>query len=316
MATRSKQPLISITMPVYNAEAHLEEAILSILRQTYKNFELIIVNDGSTDKSQDIIDTYSKLDSRIKAFKQPNKGVVAASSFAIKKSIGEFITRHDADDISFPTKLDDFVYTLNVHPNAIVITGNIEVINERGEFIRKDFTPPNDTGLKTALLVYNPLPNGATLIKKSAFEEVGGYSDVFAEDLDLWIKLYDKGEFASTESFVYKWRINSSGLTSSNAALTITKEREYTGRLWATALPPVLSRNEILRESHALLEKDHGEHYKSSYLYALSRIGTRLIKRRQIALGAMQLLFIMSTGRTGMKIALKQIFLSAKGVFK
>ena len=314
MTTEKRTPLISIIMPAYNAEKHIEEAIYSILIQTYSNFELIIINDGSTDKTQEIIDKYTKKDSRIKTMKQKNAGVVAAANRAASLAHGEYITRHDADDISFPTKLSDYLATLEKEPSAVLVSGNIEVINDSGEFIYKDYIPPTDEDIKRALLIYNPLANGATLIKKSFFDKVGGYSDVFAEDLDLWIKLYDKGRFVSTGTFVYRWRISPNGLTSSNSDKTINIEREYTSRLWDTRSKEPVARNNIKENCKRLLEHKDGIHHKFMYLYTLSRIGTREIKNGEYKNGVMRLLLIMSTGLAGFKIATKQIYLSAKGL--
>ena len=314
MNKTKQKPLFSIIMPAYNAEAHIEEAMQSILRQTYQNFELIIINDGSTDNTQEIIDKYKASDHRIKSYKQKNKGVVAAANLAASHATGRYITRHDADDVSFPTKLQDFLDTFNKHPEAILVTGNIEVIDELGQFVRTGITPPSNDLLKYTLYVYNPIPNGATAIKRDLFEQVGGYSDVFAEDLHLWTKLYELGEFASTNTFVYKWRINLSGLTHTNQDKTLAKEREYTDIIWNRQLPSIYSRTELIRQSIELLKLPQGIHHKNTFLYTAARIGSRLIKKGYTMDGIRLLLAIASTGRTGLNIALKQIHLSLKGL--
>lgn len=311
----SNTPLVSVIMPVYNAESYLRESLDSLLRQTYKKIEIIIVNDGSKDKSQAIIDEYASRDTRIVALKQSNKGVVTAANRAAEKASGEYIIRTDADDISFNTRIEDLVSCAQKHPNAVVVSGNIEVINERGEFLYRHTIPPRSEEIKRAMYLRNPLPNGATLIKHSAFREVGRYSDVFAEDFHLWVKLFIKGDFVATDSFVYRWRVNSTGLTMSNTEKSIAKEKEYADILWKEHPILYLTRKEISSRSRYYFQtfKTYGIEYKHTFLSDLARISVHLIKRGYIVQGVRQLLAIASTGRTGLKIVLRRLQLAAHG---
>lgn len=313
--TSNTHPKISIVMPVYNAEKYLRSAIDSILRQTYANFELIIVNDGSSDESKVIIDRYASIDNRIKVIHQENRGVVATANYAASLATGEYISRHDADDISFDTKLQDWIDCIHKHPDAIVITGSIEVINYRDEFAYKDYVPTTNDDIKRSLHLRNPLPNGATLIKKTAFDEVDGYSDVFAEDCHLWTKLYAHGKFIGTGTFVYKWRMNSTGLTFSNLQKSIHKEKEYVDAIWDIDTPEYLTRKKII-DHYQLLMKHFpadGISYKKMFLHDLARVCIHLMKRGYKRQGCLQLITIASTGRTGVKTIASRLLLTIKG---
>lgn len=315
MMKNTNRPLVSVIMPVYNAEAYLAEALDSLLRQTYENFELIIINDGSKDNSQAIIDTYVARDDRIIALHQTNKGVVAAANRAASKARGKYIIRTDSDDISFNTRLEDLVACALSHPEAVVISGNIEVINERGEFVYRHIIPPYTEEIKRAMYLRNPLPNGATLIRRDAFEEVGRYSDVFAEDFHLWVKLFDKGDFVATDSFVYRWRINSTGLTMSNNDKSIAKEKEYAAILWGNYTINYLPRKAVLERANAYYQtfERHGIEYKHIFLFDLARTSIHLMKRGKLAQGTKQLFTIASTGRTGLKIVWQRLWLATHG---
>jgi len=265
---------ISIVMPVYNAELYLKESIDSILRQTYSNFEFIIVNDGSTDKSQDIINHYAAIDSRIIAIEQPNQGVVAAANRAISMAKGNYISRADADDVSFDHKIEDLVECAKNNPKAVVICGSIEVIDERSEYIYRDLVPIKDRDIRTAFHLRNPVPNGATLIKKSAFHEVGGYDDVFAEDCHLWVKLLAMGEFAGTGTTIYRWRANPDGLTLSNNKQSIDRCKDYIEEVWNRQIPLYINRNYIVETSLFYVNNcEHlGVEYKKVFMSDISRL--------------------------------------------
>ena len=315
--TFKNPPKVSVIMPVYNAERYLQASIDSILRQTYQDFEFIIVNDGSTDNSQVIIDHYAAIDNRIIAIKQSNKGVVSTANHAISLAKGEYISRTDADDVSFEHKIEDLLKCAEKNPKAIVICGSIEVIDERSEYVYRDLVPVRDADIRNAFYLRNPVPNGATLIKKTAIEAVGGYADVFAEDCHMWIKLLQIGEFAGTGTFVYKWRMNPKGLTLSNNSMSIKKCKEYIEELWSTRLPVHTTRSDIRKTGsyYVGLSEKFGIEYKKIFMSDLSRLSVHLIKRGYVLEGLKQLISIASTGRTGLKIVSRRLHIIGQGHF-
>ena len=314
-ATKDQHPKISVVMPVYNAERYLKESIDSILRQTYTDFEFIIINDGSTDKSQDIINHYKSIDSRIVAIEQENCGVVATANLAAKLAKGEYLSRTDADDVSFDNKLEDLIKCAEKNPNAVVVCGSIEVIDEYSEYVYRDLVLTENDDLKRAFYLRNPIPNGASLIKKAAFESVGGYDNVFAEDCHLWTKLFRIGDFAGTGTTIYRWRMNTSGLTLSNNQKSTEKEKEYVDIIWSYGMPTPLTRREIIAKSkvYAFSGRPHAIAYKKVFLSDLSRLSIHLIKRGHLLQGLSQLFIITSTGRTGVRTVLKRIHLVGQG---
>ena len=114
-------PKVSIIMPVYNAEKYVSEAIESVRNQSYENWELIIVDDGSTDRSPEIIDAYSRKDPRIKSFHQKNQGVSMARNFALCQTHGEYVTFIDSDDVYHPDRLHRMVQIFEKYPNCDIV---------------------------------------------------------------------------------------------------------------------------------------------------------------------------------------------------
>ena len=125
------QPLVSIIMPVYNCEKYLTESIGSVISQSYQNWELIIVDDGSTDRSSEIIDAYSQKDVRIKAFHKPNQGVSMARNLALEQMKGEYVTFIDSDDVYHANRLSRMIQVFAQNRECDI------VFSRHTEFIRK-----------------------------------------------------------------------------------------------------------------------------------------------------------------------------------
>jgi glycosyltransferase involved in cell wall biosynthesis len=302
-------------MPVYNAEPYLSLAIESILQQTFQDFEFIIVNDGSTDGSQAILDAYAKRDQRIKIVAQKNSGVVASANRAAELAQGEYIARMDADDVSLLHKLEQLITTADKHPDAIVICGGTEAIDKDGEFVYRHTVPIRDEDIKLALHFRNPIANGATLVKRSAFHSVGGFSDVFAEDCHLWIKLATEGKFVGTGSVVYRWRVNPTGLTSTNAKLSTEKELEYCDSLWEKLYPVTVSRRDIIAglRCYETQPAKHKNTYSHAFVTDISKIAFRFARKGHFLKGIRQLTALMTSGKLGLGAALVGIKISIMG---
>ncbi len=315
MTEDKKIPIVSVIMPVYNAERYLKQAIESILTQSYTDFEFIIINDGSTDESWNIITSYAERDSRIISVNQPNKGVVETTNYAASIANGVYIARADADDISFKSKLHDLVKCAKSNTQADVIVGSIEVIDNNDEFVYRELVPIYDEDIKRAMYMRNPIPNGATLVKRSVFQEAGGFADVFAEDFHLWIRLAKTATYAGTGTTVYKWRMNTAGLTFTNLNLSMQKEVEYTELLWRDSHPKTISRQSIITRANEYLSLSSRFRvdYKVVFLTDISRLSVHRIKRGDIVGGLWQLLILASTGRTGLRVALLRLNFVARG---
>ncbi|MEA2735824.1 MAG: hypothetical protein QOE14_2275, partial [Humisphaera sp.] len=131
-ATAPIAPAVSVLMPVYNAARYLAEAVESILAQTFRDFEFVIVDDGSTDRSPAMLDEYAKRDSRIRIIRRPNTGIVGALNDAIAESKAALIARMDADDVSLPDRLEKQVAYLRDHAECVALGSRVVGIDPYG----------------------------------------------------------------------------------------------------------------------------------------------------------------------------------------
>lgn len=183
-------PKVTVLMPVYNGATYLREAIDSILAQTYMDFELLIVNDGSTDTSNEIIAAYS--DPRIKCIENiKNLGLVASLNKGLKSAQGEYIARMDQDDISLPERLKKQFDFMIANPNIGVLGTGFKHINNKGVIrdLPSNILTDHDF-IKWSLHFYSPLVHPTVMMNKKIIRGIGGYSPlcVHAEDYDLWIR--------------------------------------------------------------------------------------------------------------------------------
>lgn len=313
--TKVSNPSISVIMPAYNAERFIAESIDSILRQTFTDFELIIIDDGSTDFTRMIIESYTKKDDRIRFYSQTNHGVVYTANKAIKEARGRYIARIDADDIAMPDRLRQQFNILEDNPDTVLVCSSFEVISDEGEFLYKDIVPPDDAAIKLSLYIRNPIANGSTLIRTDTMKEVGLFDDVFAEDLHMWTKLASKGLFQSTGTIQYRWRMNPSGLTLTHNDLSQQKGAEYIEQLWTNCPPVVISRQEIKQHSRQYITRygNQGKIFRNIYLTDLSRLSSKFILRHQFLAGIKQLINVALSGQPGFLIALQRIYFIIRG---
>jgi len=207
-------PLISVIMPVYNGEKYLKEAIYSILDQTFKDFEFIIINDGSTDDTERIV--LSLNDNRIKYFSKPNSGISDSLNVGIKKAQGTLIARMDADDIAYPDRFDKQVHAFNNDSKLTLCAGSAVYINEVGEYLGRSFNYSRNYAIKKMLNYGNVITHPTVMAKRSAILECGGYNErsllYGGEDFDLWKRLQNKGKFISLKEPLIYYRINRQSL--------------------------------------------------------------------------------------------------------
>jgi len=199
---------LSIVMSVYNGEKYLREAIESILNQTYTDFEFIIINDGSTDQSLDIIRSYS--DQRVVIINQENKGLIESLNIGIARARTNYIARIDADDVSHLDRLEKQIKFMDNNPNLVLLSSSYNVMLESGEIICTRFLPVEDKCIREAITKWNPFCHSSAFFRKKVFEKVGGYSkryELAEEDYDLWKRIIQHGEVANIREPLIDYRI-------------------------------------------------------------------------------------------------------------
>ena len=205
-------PKISVLMSVYNDSIHLKEAIDSILNQTFDDFEFIIINDGSTDLSIDILNGYEEKDSRVKVYTNTsNIGLAKSLNKGLLLSSGDYIARMDADDYSYPTRLQKQFEFMENHKNIMVCGTSMEIYEHDNKFM----TPPTNHNAIAAGLIfgtnfYHPtVMFRAAFIKQNAIMYPEDYK--YAQDYGLWVnllKLNQENIFSNLEEALLKYRIH------------------------------------------------------------------------------------------------------------
>ena len=205
-------PKITVTMPAYNASKFIKEAIESVLAQDHDSFELVILDDGSTDNTWEIIRRYKK-DPRVRAFRnRKNHGVGSARNKLVRSAKGRYISLCDADDLMLPDNLKALSRFLDTHPRTGVVYGNLLVLNldKKSAFIRRPYVMEAKCTLKWDLLEkYSTVPHPGSMIRKGLILKAGGYDETLycREDAALWSQLFDITEFAHLKDGIYYlWR--------------------------------------------------------------------------------------------------------------
>ena len=203
-------------MPVYNGERYLKEAIQSVLNQTYKDFEFIIVDDGSTDNSVKIIESFC--DSRIKYVKLRHGGIVKALNEGLKIAIGEYIIRTDSDDISLPERFEKLLNYMGTNGDVGVCGSWALSINENRENMSDMKYPPiENKEIRKYALFHNPFIHPSVILRKKAIDKVGGYKDFkHNEDYELWTRVLKDSEGHNLPEVLLKYRIHPHQITRKN----------------------------------------------------------------------------------------------------
>lgn len=207
---------ISIVMGVYNCEDYLQEAVDSILTQTFRDFEFIIIDDGSTDGSRRIIEAYEKKDSRIVAIYQQNIGLTKSLNVGLNQAKGEYIARMDGDDIAMPYRLERQYHALKYSPELVLIGAEVELISSEGLQLGIRRHPHRHEDIRSQLLLGNggAMTHPVVMFRRSTVLEVGCYDEEFntTQDLDLFLRLTERGKAANLPEVLLSWRQHSSSI--------------------------------------------------------------------------------------------------------
>jgi glycosyltransferase involved in cell wall biosynthesis len=234
-------PKISVILPVYNAQSYLRESIESILNQSFQDFELIMINDGSIDGSLSIMESYA--DQRIRIINQSNAGLPISLNRAIATAKGKYLARQDADDISLPERLSKQVAYLDDHPQCALLGSWAQILVANALTNRSLAHPHLNSDIQLKLLFFNCFVHSSVMIRKSALEISGLYPEEKEkfppEDYDLWLRIAKHWEVANLPEVLLYYRELPNSI--SRSKLDIMQER--------ARLMSLLALKEIIPES-------------------------------------------------------------------
>jgi len=194
-----RAPRVSVVLPVYNGEPFLAEAVNSILAQRFRDFELIAINDGSTDASGETLDRAARTDTRVIVLHLANAGLIAALNRGLTLARGEFIARMDQDDLAHPERFARQVAFLDAHADIAVIGCAVTLIDERGRSIRDVIYPGTPDAVAAFLEIGSALAHPSVVMRREAVLALGGYRAAYrhAEDYDLWLRMAERYRLAN-----------------------------------------------------------------------------------------------------------------------
>jgi len=227
-------------MSVCNDAKYIRESVDSILNQTFKDFEFLIMNDGSTDETYEILKSYN--DSRIRIHKnRKNIGLTKSLNIGLRMAKGKYIARQDADDISMPERLEKQVDFLEQNKDVGLVGAYSCVINGKGKILYKSRVSERNEEISEKLMRGNIFAHGSVMFRRALIEKVGMYREEFksSQDYDLWLRFKEVTEAANIPEFLYKWRLVPDSISATkriqqegyaSLALDFAKERRTHGK--------------------------------------------------------------------------------------
>jgi glycosyltransferase involved in cell wall biosynthesis len=301
-------------MPTYNARPFLHDAIASVLAQTWSDFELIIVDDGSTDDSLAVAQSFAQTDPRVKVFSQPNSGTATTLNRAIELASSEWIFIMHSDDLMHPNRLERQLAFLEDHPELAVASSLVRHIDESGRVIGRDnsflFTH-EEIEEKIRLNKLIGFNHPAVVLRKSVVQSAGGYRQEFwpAEDIDLWNRLAEQGHKILVQpETLLDYRIHGASASVSRARLTRIKVRWLKdSMLRRRRNEPELTWEQFLafRRKYPLKRRINEERVDFSQIFYKAAVG-HFAKRR----------YLHTAGNAALAVLLRPFYISSEIVTK
>lgn len=254
----NEEPLVSVVLCTFNDEQFIANSIQSILGQSYKNFEFIIWNDGSTDNTEQIVNSFK--DERIRYFFHENTGLGGALKLACEKARGKYIARMDGDDICVPNRLQKEVAYLEKHPNYVLVSGQMTYIDEDDRSYGMTFICGPDYIVRKRLPYGSTICHPGSMFRKSSYDECGGYEALrFMEDHLFFQRLLKAGKVHILTDVVIQYRVRKGSLIQSNI------NNPYSDLLASF-------RNKMLNDD--VVSSDDVELYNQLYLYSKNHLSS------------------------------------------
>jgi GT2 family glycosyltransferase/glycosyltransferase involved in cell wall biosynthesis len=287
-------PRVSVVMPVYNAGRYLAPAVESVLAQTFRDFEFIIVDDGSTDSSLEVLRAYEKQDARIRFISRPNTGLVGALNDGIAAARGEFIARMDADDVSLPARLERQVEILQSDAECLAVGSDVLFIDPEGAPLIRRNPPLQHAGIVAELLEGNggALIHPSVVFRRDALVACGGYREeaIHLEDFDLYLRLMSHGRLANLPEALLLYRQHPASINHTQgtrearraAMVNPLRSERCLAPLPMAAVEPSLGGEADWRR-HWAFDAARGGHWRSARKNALRAVAAAPWKRQNWA---------------------------------
>ena len=203
-------------LPVYNGGAFLEAALRSILAQTFRDFECLVIDDGSTDGSGEVAERIAHTDARVRVIRRENRGLVATLNEMLAMARGRLVARMDADDVALPDRFERQVEFMAANPAVVCLGGGQVLMDEVGRRIALVAPPVDDKDVQeSALRGHGSICHPTAMIRTSVLQALEGYRTTYypAEDLDLWLRLGEVGQLANLAEPVLYYRIHAGSIS-------------------------------------------------------------------------------------------------------
>lgn len=221
MTNRKNKVKVSVIIPVYNSEKFIRDAIDSVLNQTYRDFEIIVADDGSTDSTTEILKEY---DDKIRWKSQENKGPASAKNFGISMAKGKYITFLDSDDVFMPDRLEQQVDYLNKHPAVGLVYSDYYQIDEKGETTRLI----SHSKENASLIQQNYVPTSGVMCRRECIDTLGAFDENLGSnyDWDMWLRISEKYPIYCIPKPLFKYKVHGG-----NISLTRPNRLDYERRV-------------------------------------------------------------------------------------
>lgn len=322
-SNKNEQPLVSFLLPVYNVENFITETLQSLLAQTYTNFEVIAINDGSKDKSLAIVNKFAKIDKRIRVFShKKNVGISKTLNEAIDLAKGELLARIDGDDVCLPKRLEWQVAAMQANKKAALCYGFYEIFDESGEFLGKTIRPAHQDDLKRMLYVGNAIAHPSVMLRKKLLPAQKYRDDVGpTEDYELWSRLAEKHDFVCVPRVIIRYRINTNSIMHRHGHLQWDHMARNLDSYWQRMGPPAARSPKEVRAimRSYMIENDQtgkGLDIMHSMLHGEADLAFKCIRRGYKLLGIKIFLGTALSSRTGLRLCRRKFFYMAKAKLK
>lgn len=219
MAAKMQPVTVSVTMAVFDAEPYIAGSIEAVLEQTHRDFELILINDGSTDGSLGLLKHYEAADPRVRVVTRANRGVVFTRNELLEMARGEFIAVNDADDVSVRNRLEKQLDYMRAHPECVALGGQMRWVDPDGLYVCNRFGHLTHEEIEAAHFggKGSVIGHSSVMMRADAARRAGGYREGFdpAEDFDLWLRLAELGRLANLPDVVVSYRLHASSISHS-----------------------------------------------------------------------------------------------------